>query len=499
MVQRVWVFSSIPSIGGLALLFGLAAPPAPAATIGMNFTGVTLADGMTLNDNDGYAPPDNGGAVGPSHIVQLINGAYAVYDKSTGTQTQLMAAKQFWTSAGVNPGDDIVNLGTFNARILYDPTVDRWIAAALTGQSTNNSVMIARSDTSNPAGTWKAVSFLGNDGGSGKFADFTALGVDADGVYVTTNNYPANVPDIGFEYVVGHSLPKADVLAGTPTAANRTTFEQEILGYSVQPVIDFGPSKGHAPLVAILPTNPDEPSLFRVDILGATGPGATLSEESYLTVSGYVAPPKAAQPDLTRSVSTVDGGITSHAYQVGDTIYAVHNTKVGANAALSVILLDEPSNQVIDEIILGDPNFDYFNGSIAANALGDIVVGFTRSGLSEGGNLSACALIGHTENGDTTFGTPLLLKDGTVDNYHIFNDRWGDWTTTVVDPANPLAFWTFQQYAFFDEELQANAWATQITEIVVPEPGGIILAAAALAALVAAARRRRRGTAAGSV
>ena len=54
-----------------------------AASIGLNFTGVTLSDGMKLTD-PGYAPPDNSGAVGSNNIVQLINGAYAVYDKATG-------------------------------------------------------------------------------------------------------------------------------------------------------------------------------------------------------------------------------------------------------------------------------------------------------------------------------------------------------------------------------------------------------------------------------
>jgi hypothetical protein len=482
--MSVRVFRGYRALTGLLILVGLVGPRAWGATIGLNFTGVTMPVGMTLNDNDGYAPPDNGGAVGPDHVVQLINGAYAVYNKTTGAQTQLMAAKQFWINAGVDPGNDIVNLGTFNARIIYDPSVGRWFAAALTGQATNNSVMIARSDTSNPAGAWKAVSFLGNAGGSGKFADFTSLGIDADGVYVMTNNYPAHIPDVGFEYVVGHSLPKADLLADSPTFANKTTFEQQIFGYSVQPVIDFGPSKGHAPLVAIIPTNPDEPSLFRVNILGASGAGATLSEESYLSVNGYVVPPKAAQPDATRQISTVDGGMASHAYQVGDTIYAIHNTKVGANAALSVILLDEPTNQVIEEIILSDPNFDYFNGSIAANSLGDVVVGFTRSGFGTGGNLSSYALVGHTTAGVTTFDAPLLLKEGLVGNYH-FNNRWGDYTTTVVDPTNPLVFWTFQEYA-----LTADDWATQITEIVVPEPGGIALAATALVAFAIVLRLR---------
>jgi hypothetical protein len=463
---------------------------AQAATIGLNFTGVTLADGMTLNKNSGYAPPDNGGAVGPGHVVQLINGAYAVYDKSNGAQTQLISARQFWINAGVDPGTDIANLGTFNARIVYDPTVDRWIAAALTAHPTNNHVMIARSDTSDPGGAWKAVSFLGNDqSGAGGFADFTCLGIDADGVYVTTDNFISNTPMAGFDYVSAYSLPKADLLATTPTIANLTRFQPllaDAAGRSAQPIIDFGPSKGHAPMLGIF--NAGEPflPLYRTDITGVTGPGAVLSDPTMVDIGQYDEPPPAAQPDGTRTISTVDGRISSHVYQVGDTIYGIHAIKQGNNAALEWFKIDEPTNTVVQEGILGDVNFDYFNGSIAANEMGDVVIGFTRSGNAAGGNLSAYALIGETLGDVTTFGAPLLLKAGLVNNYHTINDRWGDFTTTVVDPSNPLVFWTFQEYA-----QATNAWATQVTQIIVPEPGGLALGMAPLVALIWLAVHRR--------
>jgi hypothetical protein len=286
------------------------------------------------------------------------------------------------------------------------------------------------------------------------------------------------------------SVPKADLLADTPTIANMTQFGQSefnLVGFSIQPVIDFGPSKGHAPFISILALPPGEIPLYRLSVEGTAGPGATMTEPVPIAVSDYAAPPPAAQPDGTQSISTIDGRIASHAYQVGDTIYAVHNTALNGNAGLSVLILDEPTNQLIQEIVLGDPNFDYFNASIAANGLGDLVVGFTRSGLGEGGNLSAYAVVGHTVNGVTTFGEPLLLKEGLADNYHFANGRWGDYTTTVVDPSNPNVFWTFQEYA-----LGPNAWATQITSIVVPEPQSIVLSALALAAFVTAARRCRR-------
>jgi hypothetical protein len=43
--------------------------------------------GSTFN-NSGFIPPDTMGAVGPSKFVELLNGTYAVYNKTTGALAQ---------------------------------------------------------------------------------------------------------------------------------------------------------------------------------------------------------------------------------------------------------------------------------------------------------------------------------------------------------------------------------------------------------------------------
>ncbi|HID22003.1 MAG TPA: hypothetical protein EYP14_06335, partial [Planctomycetaceae bacterium] len=66
--------------------------PAPSLT-GLNFTGSTLSEA-------GFTPPDTMGAVGPNHIVELLNGRYAVYDKAT----ELYCSRAVLTSFGPTRG-----------------------------------------------------------------------------------------------------------------------------------------------------------------------------------------------------------------------------------------------------------------------------------------------------------------------------------------------------------------------------------------------------------
>lgn len=484
----------------LLLIFGPALHAARGASIGLNFTGVEWFEGFSLNGNVGYAPPDNAGGVGPDNIVQLINGAFAVYDKTTGSQQQLITPRQFWTSAGYTPGagPGTTNLGVFNQRILYDPASDRWIAAGLTGETTNNSVLLARSETSNPLGVWKATSFLGNAGGDGKFVDYTGLGVDANGVYISTINFTDNTINGGLDSVSVFSLPKTDLLAPTPSTLNLSRFDAidaGEYGISIQPIVNFGPSIGRAPLLGTSVANVDT-VLLRSSLIGTGAAGATLSPGTMITVAEYSQPPLAAQPDGTRSLDTIDDRISGHAYQVGNAIYAAHDTKVGSNSAIHWVKLDETTNAVIQEGILSDPNFDYFQPSIAANANGDVVISFNRSGFGAGGNVSIYAVVGESVGDVTTFGGPVLLKASTANNYHYINSRWGDWSTTVVDPSDPNVFWIFQEYALeypLTNGSKITRWSTQITQIIVPEPSGVVLAGIGLACLTLAAWRRRAG------
>jgi hypothetical protein len=98
-----------------------------------------------------------------------------------------------------------------------------------------------------------------------------------------------------------------------------------------------------------------------------------------------------------------------------------------------------------------------------------VVICYNSSGLET--FIGSYASVGQTVGGATTFGSPLLLRAGLT-SYHGDDEdptgeignpvsRWGDYSTTSVDPSDPNRFWTIQMYPS-----DVDVWSTQITELV---------------------------------
>src|SRR5260370_17208543 len=94
---------------------------------------------------------------------------------------------------------------------------------------------------------------------------------------------------------------------------------------------------------------------------------------------------------------------------------------------------------VLDSGIISPPGLDVYFGSIAVNPLGEVVIGFSGSGPND--YPSAYAVAGSLNGDVLQFGDPMLLKAG-VAPADLNNGRFGDYSATTYDPADPSHFWT---------------------------------------------------------
>ena len=458
------------SLTTLVLGLTLPLPAALVVQIGQNFTGSTY--GIDSFDR----PADGDGAIGPSHFVELINGRFSVYSKTSGARVQTLTDTGFWTGAGLTfPSGAFVS----DPRVLFDKASQRWFASAIDVPTSfqNNRFLLAVSASADPTGVWKAVAFIA-DPTTGLLADFPTLGLDADGVYLSGNLFPAAGAEIRPLLV---AIPKADLLAPVPSAANRTSFNTlsyATRGEILQPVVNQDGTGGGERVVAVSSLGYDfaaHSDLILSTVLNAAGPGAaTLTPSTTVPTPPYYVPINPPQPNPSAQLDDGDARIGAVAYRVNGLIYAVHAVEVNPaggppvtgsqRASLQWFKLDAGTGALLQSGTITDGTLDLFFPSIAANTNGTVVIGC--NGCNAASFVSSYAIVGETVGGVTTFGAPQLLQAGTAS----YNDpppnsggvsRWGDYSATSVDPLDANRFWTLQMVP-----TSATVWTTRITELI---------------------------------
>jgi hypothetical protein len=409
---------------------------APVVSIGANFAGSNL--GVS-----GVNPPDSDGAVGPRQFVEFVNGAYNVYAKS-GAVLQHLSLTQFWSSAGVTPSFPV------DPRILYDPESQRWFAAAVdisAGSGANPAAfLLAVSNTADPTQGWKAFEF-------GQTFDFTELGLNKDGVYLTATNGAGGNIDLV-------SIPKADLLAAAPTIAHATALQTFFANAGPAPQPAVAPElSGSEPIVGVFP---DFVKISSIDSPTAA-PTLNITDRAVPVPEG-LQNFGAMQKGATVPVNTGNLVLSSSVVMQGDKLFGVETIAANPDQTHPELRWFEIGNPLTAPVLLASgvispPGLEVYCGSIAVNPLGEVVIGFSGSGPDT--YPSAYAVAG-TLNGDALqLGDPMLLKAGVAPET---SGRFGDYSTTTYDPTDPSHFWTVQEWT------SASGWSTQISEITFNSP-----------------------------
>ena len=449
---------------------------AQSTSIGVNFRATHRGGGESTS-----IPPDTMGAVGPDHVMLLVNGRYELYTKNpiiNGEDGQPLPGEasgltEFWrNTVGVN-GHSFA----FDPRVTYDPFSQRWYAVSVDGQRRADSgYLFAISKSANPTDGWDGFRWLADSAGR-QWADFPMLGFDGDYVYISSNHLP--VVNSGSSNVL-HAIPKSDLFSTVPSIDNRQTF---LLDPTTNQVVvaldDLGPAEQPYHLWEEGSTNVSIDQVTADDsMLNVATNAATVGLGGFLS-----APTNARQPDGSSNLDVDNDRISSRLVRVNGSYWGVYlrrsNSIGGARPNIlrwfeidAAALALNPAQALKQEgtIGLGTPGVDDQDPhypSIAVNDHGDVVIGFSGSGPSEAQFPSAYAVVGHTDNGTTMFGSPIGLKSGTASYQRLSSgrsNRWGDYSNTVTDPSDPNIFWTFQEWAGSDDN-----WNVQATELITYE------------------------------
>jgi hypothetical protein len=120
------------------------------------------ASGFLALDSDGLRhPPDTMGAVGPEHVMTMLNSRVRIQDRA-GNSLSTVTLSNFWGALGpfLVDATQTTHYGVvtwlFDPRLFFDATQQRWIACSLADGPTlgESRLLIGVSRTSDPTGDW---------------------------------------------------------------------------------------------------------------------------------------------------------------------------------------------------------------------------------------------------------------------------------------------------------------------------------------------------------
>lgn len=201
----------------------------------LSFEGLNHRDSRLAFGGNQFSgePADQGVCVGNGYILETVNSALQVYSASNGADVSpILSLNEFYGfPPAINRTTGKFGPFTFDISCHYDPDSNRWFHLAVDlDQDVNtgafngkNYLDLAVSTSSDPTGSWNIYRIPGiNDGTEGTpdhncaggpcFADFPHIGLDENGVYITTNEFP--LFEDGFTGAQVYAISKSALVSG---------------------------------------------------------------------------------------------------------------------------------------------------------------------------------------------------------------------------------------------------------------------------------------------
>ena len=440
-----WLQSSEPPVSLAAEPVLEPEPFAPAAIT--NFLG--------LLDNNSVIPPDTHGAVGTNRVMVALNSQVRIQNRD-GSVVSTVSLNSFWSSVGGGSG-------AFDPKVLYDPYNHRWIFTACDdSRSASSGILIGVSQTADPSGVWNLYK-IDADPANILWADYPSIGFNKNWIVVQVNMFP--ISSGSFQSNI-YAFNKADLYAGG--TGLYTLFTNSSIGGTQVAAITYDNSLSTMYLITDWNGNSGGSGYLRLfTITGAVG------SETF-TVGSYISTPNpwddgppsgndfAPQLGSAQKIQNNDSRIQNLIYRNGS-LWCTHTVFLPAGGAATRSAVQwwqlSTTGTIQQRARIEDPTGTQFYAfpSIAVNKTNDVMIGYSRYSTNQYASGNYSFRLGtdpvNTMQADT------VLKAGETPYYKIYSgtrNRWGDYSSTMVDPVNDTDMWTIQEYA----ASPANTWGT---------------------------------------
>ena len=441
--------------------------------LGNGFSGFTVTS----------APPDPAIAVGPHHIVEIVNSDIAVLNKSGTTLYGPVATNTLFSGFGGgcqtnNDGDGVVR---------YDPIADRFLITQFSVTGANGTSVpflecVAVSATPDPTGIYYRYSFPYSG-----FPDYPKLGVWPDGYYVTFNMFnPSATVFLGAKAC---AYDRASMLVGSP--ATQQCFDTTTTYGGLLPADLQGqrqPPVGSPSYVVGPGATTTSLASWKFHVDWATPGNSSFAGPTALPVAAYTPAcgstgtciPQAGTsqqldslsdrlmfPLQYRNLGDHEALVVTHSVTVGSSV-GVRWYELRPNAAHDLSVFQQGT-------YAPDATFRWMS-SASMDQAGGIALGYSASsssispGVRFTGRLAG-DLLGQMTQGEGT----IVVGTGSQTGPNL--SRWGDYTSMTVDPLDDCTF------HYVNEYLQTNGafnWSTRIASFRLPACGAPTLTSLAV-------------------
>lgn len=374
-------------------------------------------------------PNDNSCAISDSgYIVSVVNTNMIVYN-DTGKQLLYRNLGSFASSLTLSGSIS-------DPRVIFDPLAKKFIMVFFSGNNSSNStIVVAFSKTSNPLSPWNFYAINGNPKNDTTWSDYPIISITKDDFFVTFNHLKDNESwKAGFRYAAIWQIDKERGYNGDSLKYN---FWSNIKHngnaiWSVCPVMKSGvPADNKSYFLSVRPSALSNDTVFLHTISNSYKSGnAVFSTQVLKTNVNYGLAPDAIQKDLQR-LATNDARVL-HAIELNDKIFYVQNCirPASMNAGIYLGSIDKISSTPIvsgkiigyDSMELGYPAIVQI-GKFPQDEKCLIYVNFVK----KNGFAGAMALYKDKQN---NISAPLILKEGEGNVNRLLDsvERWGDYS-----------------------------------------------------------------------
>ena len=411
----------------------------------------------------GSVPPDPELAVGPNHIIAVVNVAFEIYNKSGSS---VASPRTFSSFMGVSPDCT----GLFDPNVLYDESADRFILGA---DAAGDYYCAAVSQSSDPTGSWFVYAFP-TDQGSSDFFDYPHAGVGRDALYMGGNIFD----EISRSFTESRvwAFNKAAMYAGQSTAF--VSHSLPVSEDTPQPLHLHGwdqgtwPSTGSHAFFTTTSYNGADYSMHTwADPFGANlfSTVRTVNLSTYTGVSAGLPLPV---PQLGgNNLQANDFRPQDFEYRNGygwSTQTIACNPGGGTVNCVRWAQIDLSNGRVVDGGVYGSDGVYRFFGDLAVNHCNDMAIGYSKSSSS---TYPAVWYTGRRQGeAPGTLQAERQLKAGEL-TYTAFDSaphRWGDYTGMTIDP-DGIRFWYLGQYSK-NTGTTSGRWGTYVGSFSYPCP-----------------------------